>query len=88
MGDYKLPARLKGRIHWQRLTPELQAAIADFARDHGIVQAARRYEVSEGSVRRSCALNGMVPFAAKPVDKLATARALLRALGVKPSELL
>ena len=85
MSATTLPPTLRTRRHWQRLDRDLQVRIARRAQTHGVTEAARHFEVSEGAARRACAVTRILP---KTVDKIATARALLRALGVKPKELI
>lgn len=80
-----LPRELRTRRHWQRLSPSLQREVALHARAFGIPAASERFEVSEPAVRRACAVTKILP---KTIDKLATARALLKALGVKPRDLI
>lgn len=80
-------------LSWKRLTPELQKQVAATASKEGIRRAALKHNVSETAARNACAVLGIAPVRKYPAppsleQRIASARAILRQLKVKPEDLI
>jgi hypothetical protein len=67
-----------------------QMVVANYASEHGIRASAHKHNVSDGAVRRACAVTGIAPhsFLLDKSARIARARAMLRVLNVSPKDLL
>jgi hypothetical protein len=85
------------RLPWKRLTRDEQERVARLAGEVGLLRAAEQCGVSVTAARRACALVGVVAIphaladaarrAENPEQRVARAAALLRALRVRPEDL-
>lgn len=77
------------RNSWKRVTHAESAKLAAYAADHGLTQAADKFGRSTTAVRRACALAGTAPrpYRSTRAEKIGTARAILRQLGLTVQDL-